>query len=114
MRITREADYAIRTMLEVASQPDGRATTTAEVSRRRLVPRPFVRQIVRRLVAAGLLHTSRGGGGGLTLARPAREIDLLTVLQAVAPPMEVNQCVLNPDVCPLQPTCPVHEAWELH
>ncbi len=61
MRITREADYASRTMLEVASQPDGRATTTAEVSRRRLVPRPFVRQIVRRLVAAGLLHTSRGG-----------------------------------------------------
>lgn len=109
MQITREADYAIRTMLEVASQPIGVPTSTYQVSRRRIVPRPFVRKIVRRLKAAGLLHTRRGNSGGLMLARSPRDINLLAVIDAAQSPIAVNRCVLNPDFCALQPTCPVHE-----
>ncbi|MBI3964225.1 MAG: Rrf2 family transcriptional regulator [Chloroflexi bacterium] len=109
MLITREADYAIRMMLEVASQPSGRPRTTVDVSKERLVPRPFVRKIVGRLTAAGLLRTRRGNHGGLMLARPADEITLLSIIDATQSPITVNRCVLNPQICPLQPTCPVHE-----
>ncbi|MBI4493155.1 MAG: Rrf2 family transcriptional regulator [Chloroflexi bacterium] len=113
MEFTREADYAIRTMLEVACQPSGVPTTTLEIARRRLVPRPFLRKIVPRLVAARLLRTRRGAGGGLLLARPAGEIDLLTIVEVAQGPIAVNRCVLRPDICPLQPTCPVHEVCRL-
>lgn len=109
MQITREADYAIRAVLEMASRPDGAPTTTAEIARRRLVPRAILRKLVPRLVAAGLLVTRRGGGGGLQLARPPAEIDLLSVVDAAQGPLAVNRCVLRPDICPLQPTCPVHD-----
>ncbi len=71
MQLTREADYAVRTMLEVATQPSGALTTTKQVSRRRIVPLPFVRKIVPRLTAAGLLRTRRGRCGGMMLARRA-------------------------------------------
>lgn len=109
MQITREADYAIRTMLEVASQPMGVPTTTMQVSRRKLVPRPFVRKIVRRLTAAGLLRTRRGNSGGLLLARRPEEISLLSVIDAANSVIAINRCVLQPDSCALQPTCSVHE-----
>ncbi len=112
MQITREADYAIRTLLEVASQPEG-SVTTASVARRRLVPRPFLRKIVPRLVAAGLLRTARGGQGGLYLMRPAEQIDLLTIIESIQRPIAVNVCVLDPSACLLQPTCPVHEVCRL-
>lgn len=110
MQLTREEDYALRTMLEVATVTSAEATTTAEVSRRRLIPRPFVRKIVPRLTAAGLLRSRRGNGGGLALARNADEISLLQVIDAVRPEaMAVNRCVLQPESCALQPTCPIHE-----
>jgi Rrf2 family protein len=112
MELTREADYALRTMLEVA-RGSTEVTTTAHVSRRRLVPRPFLRKIVPRLTAAGLLRTRRGKRGGLTLARRAEEIDVLAVIDAVSGPVAVNRCVLRPDSCPLQPICPVHEVCRM-
>jgi Rrf2 family protein len=113
MQITREADYAIRIMLEVAAAPAGRRTTSGEVARRRLVPRPFVRKIVSRLVSSGLLRSARGGQGGLSLARPADQLTLLAILDAVQPPIAINECVLRPEVCPLRRTCPVHEVCQL-
>lgn len=114
MQLTREADYALRTMLEVATRPFGELTTTTQVSRRRLVPRPFVRKIVPRLAAAGLLRTRRGKSGGLMLARPPDEISLLAVIDATSgDTLSVNRCVLQPEICPLQPVCPVHEVCRL-
>ncbi len=109
MEITREADYALRTLLELASQPAQMPRTLALVARRRLIPRPFLRKIVGRLVAAGVLETKRGRQGGLLLARPPEEISILGVIEAVEGPVTVNRCVLRPEICPLQPTCPVHE-----
>ena len=109
MQLTREADYAIRTVLEVASQPVGTATSTAEISERRHVPRAFLRKIVPRLVRAGLLASRRGKRGGLMLARPVELISLLAVIDVAQGPPAVNRCVLRPEICVLQPTCPVHE-----
>lgn len=114
MRLTREADYALRTMLEVAARPSGELMTTTRVSRRRLVPLPFVRKIVPRLCSAGLLESRRGNGGGLALARPAEDITLLQVIDAVRPQsVAVNRCVLDLSVCPLQPICPVHDVCRI-
>jgi Rrf2 family protein len=113
MQITREADYAIRIMLEVAGVPAVRHVTSAEVARRRLVPRPFVRKIVSRLVSAGLLQSARGADGGLSLGCPANRITLLAILDAVQLPIAINECVLRPDVCALRRTCPVHEVCQV-
>jgi Rrf2 family protein len=110
MQLTREADYALRTMLEVASQPFGKLTTTRQVSQHRLVPLPFVRKIVPQLTAAGLIRTRRGKSGGLMLARCAQEISLLAVIDATgANVITINPCVPHPETCPLQPICPLHE-----
>lgn len=109
MQLSQETDCAVRIMLEIASRPAGEPVTTLQIARRRLAPRPFVRKIVSRLVAAGLLHSRRGARGGLLLARPGEAIDLRTVVEAVQGPIAVNRCVLQPDFCPLQPICPFHE-----
>ncbi|MBI2325580.1 MAG: Rrf2 family transcriptional regulator [Chloroflexi bacterium] len=74
------------------------------------MPLPFVRKIVPRLAAAGLLRTRRGKSGGSMLARRAEDISLLEVIDAVsADTITINRCVLRPETCPLQPICPVHE-----
>ncbi len=110
MQITRRADYAVRTMIEVAR---GRSSPvlTHEVAERQEIPMAFLAKIVVVLTKGGLLRSFRGSGGGITLARPADQITLLQVVETVDGPIVVNNCVLWPEECTMVGGCPVHEIW---
>lgn len=109
--INRRTDYACRIILHLAmSSPDVRVTAQ-DIAEQRLVPRALVRRVVTQLANAQLVVTTRGNTGGLALARPASEISLLNVVQAMEGPLALNTCVVNPRECSLVKTCPAHEAW---
>gem|GEM_PF-200307 len=109
--IARHTDYAARVVLHLACLEPGVQVTIAEIAEKRLLPAPFVRRVVGKLVAAGLLVTTRGMGGGVRLARAAAEISLLDVVQALEGGVTLNPCVDNPRACPLATACPVHQTW---
>lgn len=109
--ISRETDYAARVLLHLTLQEEGERTTAQQIASQRLIPRALVRRVVTRLAAAGLIVTTRGSDGGISLARPASEISLLELVEAMEGPMALNQCVVEPDICPLVPACNVHLAW---
>jgi Rrf2 family protein len=111
MKITRRADYGVRTMLDVASVEPGSVALTHEIAARQGIPLPFLAKIIPSLTRAGFLRSARGSGGGITLARPTSEITLLDVVEAIDGPVALNVCVLYPDDCPRSGTCPVHEVW---
>jgi Rrf2 family protein len=109
--IGRHTDYAARIVLHLASLEDGAQVTAADISAKRLLPPAFVRRIIGKLADAGILRTTRGAGGGVTLARPARKITLLDVVKAMEGGLVLNACVDTPVACPLAVTCPVNKAW---
>ena len=69
--IGRHTDYAARIVLHLACLEPGARVTAREIAVRRLIPPAFIRRIISRLSAAGLLTTTRGSGGGIALAREA-------------------------------------------
>ncbi|MGZ4149098.1 MAG: RrF2 family transcriptional regulator [Actinomycetota bacterium] len=105
MLVTREADYAIRCVLEVARQGRVSAARVAELQG---ISPTFLGKIVQSLARAGILSTRRGVGGGVTLAVPLEEITLLRVIEAVEGPLCLNDCVADPPQCPQIDTCPVY------
>jgi Rrf2 family protein len=109
--IRRHTDYATRIVLHLSMLGKGAKITAEEVARKRLLPRAFVRRIVRRLGEAGILSTTRGAGGGISLARPPAEISLFDIVEAMEGGLALNACVDNPDACPLAVLCPVQTAW---
>jgi Rrf2 family protein len=109
--IGRHTDYASRIVLHLASLGDGAQVPVKEIAEKRLLPAPFVRRVVARLAAAGLLNTTRGNGGGVRLSRPAAEISLLDVVRAMEGKVVLNRCVDSPHACPLAAACPVTRAW---
>lgn len=111
MQITRRADYAVRTMLDLAGMEGTSTALTQEVAARQGIPLPFLAKIVLALTRAGLLRSYRGSGGGIALARPADQITLLQVVEAVDGPIALNRCVLWPEECSRVGSCPVHEIW---
>lgn len=111
LTISRETDYACRVMFHLAMLPAGGHVTAQQIARGRIIPRAIVRRVITRLSKAHLVITTRGKGGGLTLARPANEISLLDIVQAMEGPISLNACVAAAFQCPLMKTCSIHEAW---
>jgi Rrf2 family protein len=109
--IARYTDYAARLVLHLACQEGPGAIPIARIAEARLLPAPYVRRLVGRLVAAKILATERGALGGVRLARPASEISLLDVVLAMEGGVFLNQCLERDHSCPLAQGCPVREAW---
>lgn len=110
MQITRQADYAVRAVLHLARSGDQR-TATSTIAEEQRIPPSFLAKIVSQLSIAGLLHTSRGARGGVTLARSAKEITLLEVVEAIDGPIQLNECVGEGNTCSFDDDCPLRPVW---
>lgn len=111
MEISRRTDYGVRVILDLASLPKTQRTSTGEIAHRQKIPGPFLAKIISQLSLAGLLTTHRGAGGGVTLARPASQISLLQVIEALEGPVRLNRCLIESEACPQNSHCPVHDIW---
>ena len=111
MQITRQADYAIRAVRYLAKQGPNQRAATSTVAQEMKIPPSFLAKIISQLSIAGLLHTSRGARGGVTLAREAKDISLLDVVEAIDGPILLNECVGDPADCVFSDDCLVHPIW---
>jgi Rrf2 family iron-sulfur cluster assembly transcriptional regulator len=111
MEISRRTDYGVRVILDLAIQSQKERTSTQEIAERQNIPGPFLAKIISQLALSGLITTYRGAGGGVSLARPASEISLLHVIEALDGPLRLNRCVIEPSACPRDEYCPVHHIW---
>jgi Rrf2 family protein len=98
-------------MLYIASLPEGRVVLRSEVAETQKIPSSFMAKILRGLVRAGLLRSSRGVHGGFALARPASEINLLEVVEAIEGPVALTQCIPDPNACEHSANCPANAVW---
>ena len=111
MQITRQADYALRAMLYLARLQENQRAATSQIAEMQNIPPSFLAKIISQLSIAGLIHTSRGAHGGVSLARPAEQITLLEVVEAIDGPLMLNQCTSSADACVFGPECPLRAIW---
>jgi Rrf2 family protein len=111
MEISRRTDYGVRVILDLAMLEQGERAATQEIADRQNIPAPFLAKIISQLSLSGLVSTYRGSGGGVSLARPASEISLLHVIEALEGPVRLNRCAIEPSACPRDSHCPVHHVW---
>lgn len=111
MQITRQADYAIRAVLHLAKLGPGRRAATSQIAEEQKIPPSFLAKIVSQLSVAGLLQTSRGARGGVSLARTPRDISLLEVIEAIDGPIFLNECVADGANCVFSDDCPLRPVW---
>ena len=105
MLLTREADYAVLCVLEMARHGQ---TSARAVAVRQGVSPAFLANIVHSLAKAGIAVTRRGAGGGISLARPPEELSVLEVVEAIQGHIAVNACVACPRQCPRADGCDLY------
>ena len=111
MQITRQADYAVRAMVYLAQIGPERRASTSQIAQEKKIPPSFLAKIVSQLSVAGLLQTSRGARGGVSLAKGAGEISLLDVVEAIDGPILLNECVGDNSSCSFDDDCPMKPVW---
>jgi Rrf2 family protein len=109
--MSAENAYATRAMIHIACLPEGSVVLRSQISETEDIPSSFMAKILRRLVQARLLDSSRGVHGGFTLARPAAEITMLDIVEAIEGPLGLTPCSTHPEECGRSCDCPASLVW---
>ncbi len=112
MQITRQADYALRAVYYLSHLGPEERAATSQIAQEQRIPPSFLAKIVSQLSVAGLLQTSRGARGGVSLARSPEEITLLDVVEAIDGPILLNECVGCAGDCSFGEDCPMKPVWQ--
>ncbi|MCC6699766.1 MAG: Rrf2 family transcriptional regulator [Candidatus Hydrogenedentes bacterium] len=102
---SQTAEYALRAAVWLA-QAGNQPLTTAVIAERARIPKDYLAKILKQMGDAKLVRCMRGINGGCVLARPAAEISLLDVIDAVDPIHRIEHCPLGlaehrENLCPL-------------
>jgi Rrf2 family nitric oxide-sensitive transcriptional repressor len=104
MRLSLQTDYALRTLMFLASKKKSRATV-AGVAKFFDISRPHVAKVVNQLARLGFIRSLRGAGGGIELGRDPAQIRVGDVVLAFEGNMHLLECVGTDDVCVIQKHC---------
>lgn len=105
MRITKRTNIAMRLLMYCAVN-NGRLVTKSEIAECCNISENHLAQVINQLSQLGYLHTQRGRNGGMSLGRPASEIQIGDVFRDVEGDLPMVECFADADnTCPLTSAC---------
>lgn len=104
MRLTYQADYALRLLMFLALQGEER-TSIHIVAERYGISENHLMKVTQRLAALGVVDALRGRGGGIRLGTPAEQITVGQVVRAMEPDFALVECFAPENTCPITPAC---------
>ncbi|HET8612710.1 MAG TPA: Rrf2 family transcriptional regulator [Sphingomonas sp.] len=112
--LSQKTRYALRALIHLAREGEGRAVPAAEIAQLQQVPRKYCELILLDLKRGGLIASRRGPGGGYALARPPEQIDFAEVIRLTDGPIAMVPCAsLNfyerCDDCHDEATCAIRK-----
>jgi Rrf2 family transcriptional regulator, cysteine metabolism repressor len=88
MKLSRTVSYAVRATLQLAQLSQQGPVPCSRLAADGKMPERFLLQILRNLVTHGILRSTRGVDGGYALIKPADQISLLEVIEAIEGPYD--------------------------
>lgn len=107
--LSQTVGYAINALRHLAGQ--GQAMFVRDLAAATQIPPSYLAKIVNTLARKGYLATQRGLNGGVSLARPAEDINLLELCEVFDDPLVRRQCMLGSSDCSNARDCPAHQFW---
>ena len=105
MQLTLYTDYSLRVLIYLASHGDRRVTIT-EMADAYQISRNHLVKVVHNLASHDFIHTTRGKGGGMRLARRPEEVNIGAVIRQTEPHMNLLECFdKQNNRCSISPAC---------
>ena len=110
LRVTKLTDYATVVLTVLAARPE-EVLSASDLAERAGLEGPTVSKLLKPLAQAGLVEGFRGAHGGYRLARPAAEISLVEIVEAMEGPLAMTECSLDHSDCTISHHCGVRTNW---
>jgi FeS assembly SUF system regulator len=110
LRVTKLTDYATVVLTVLAARPDD-VLSASELAERAGLETPTVSKLLKPLAQVGLVEGFRGANGGYRLARPAAEISLIEIVEAMEGPLGMTECSVHAGNCGIEDHCGVRANW---
>jgi len=112
MIFSSSTEYAIRGLSELAARHAEGPVMLDDLVAGTDLPRDFLAKVFQKLVHGEVLRSAKGRGGGFCLARPAEEIALISIVEAIDGPQPLDRCVVGLEKCSDQMPCPQHDLYK--
>jgi Rrf2 family protein len=111
MKLSTRTRYGLRALLDIAAHGGGAPVQLKEIARRQEVSLAYLEHIVGPLIAGGILRSTRGMFGGVSLLKEPREILLWDVVNLLEGSVAAVDCVPYPHICRRAETCATRRLW---
>jgi len=112
MKLSTRVRYGTKALLELALHWGEGPVLLKDIAQRQQIPLPYLEHLIGPLVQAGIIKSSRGTRGGVTLLKPPEEIILSEVIQLLDGSIAPVECVDKPETCPRSDLCVTHDIWD--
>ena len=112
MKLSTRGRYATRALLDLALHLDEAPVQLRDIARRQEISQAYLEHLVTPMIGAGILASTRGPKGGISLAKPLEDIHLDQVIELLEGTTAPAECVDNPDVCQRSGCCATRDVWE--
>lgn len=111
MKLSTKGRYGTRVLVDLAMHRDAGLVLLKDVAQRQDISLRYLEHIITPLVTAGIVRSTRGARGGVSLARSPEKINLLEVIRILEGSTAPVECVDSPDVCRRNKTCATRDVW---
>ena len=111
MKLSTRGRYATRALLDLALHRDEEPVLLKDIARRQQISLSYLEHLVAPLIAGGIVRSTRGAKGGVSLARSPEEIRLDEIIQLLEGSIAPVECVINPEVCSRSESCVTRDVW---
>jgi len=111
MRLTTKGRFAVTAMIDLGLRQGSGPVTLAAISQRQHISLSYLEQLFGKLRRRELVESTRGPGGGYTLARKPAEITVADIITSVDEPMDATQCSGKENCLGESERCMTHDLW---
>lgn len=112
MKISTKGRYALRVMIDLAMNSNGKYISLKEIAERQEISNKYLEQIISLLNKAGYLETARGNSGGYKLAKSPKKYTVGDILRATEGDLAPIYCLTEEGECNRQKDCKTFSFWK--
>ena len=112
MKISTKGRYALRVMIDLALNNNGKYISLKDIAERQEISNKYLEQIISLLNKASYLETARGNTGGYKLAKEPKEYTVGDILRATEGDLAPIYCLTEDGECNRQKLCKTYSFWK--